>query len=1066
MHFNAHTEMLERPPLEFQNAGASIRLHEGRCLIIGSARRQDNEVAIETIRHRSIELEHVAVYLDPQRRAWIVDIATDRSCVFVDGRRVFAGQLADGAVLQIGPLAWRYEDGKQVLNPVSPIAGFDLNVDAEVPGRLVRSQVRIGQGELTALVGPSGCGKSTLLETIRDGSGLRGEVDTSGRVFFVPQQDLVHQDLRLEDALRSIGLLFGQDVLPFQIDAALDAVGLPVSSKGKFPYQLSGGQLRRFRIAGALLSGAGVIVLDEPDSGLDHETATEVITLLRALAVRGATVVAVTHHRHVLALFDRVITMQVTPQGGQVDHRSGLQGQFDSIEADDSYHQDLESRQSVGTLKRFAILARREQKKLTSPRLKWIALGRLQLPSLLIGLLLVPLLFAAAVGVSVPTDLQRDVDDGLYGEISPIARLGFLAVVSVVWMSASASHLSITRDRQLSDYERSYGISWASFLSAKSSVLITAGLIQTMVFASLLYLIRYVWLDRSFFVDERYTQLLGVAACLLLVSVAATMTGLLVSAIAGRAPLVATAILPVIMMIQILFSAPFAVSNPDGYEPLADYDRLTVFASEDSASEADVDQWEDWEDDQEQAMPMKITSILSYATLSRYGDQWIRSFAVTTDPVEHVARVVRDCALALASIAGICFVATWSVLWMQTTRLGTRRLPMAMLALVIVMTCPGGAFAQQAESSREGGQAIEIRLRLVEGRYDENQLRAVFGAARSSSERWREFGNQDRLGLVALELVGKIEFQLSERELVIVLKETPKWDIFKQLAPPRLIGAETIGSGEQVVLFIHGLEGGDSTFAGAAAELKNRGIASMRFDYPNDGPPAEIADRLVVQMKSFAQQHPRVRVTIVAHSLGGLISTWAVTEPGFPVESVPHVFTLGTPFRGSSLAAFHDELELFDVAYRLATRAPGALNTIADGRGEAARALQPASPFLTALHRRRIPPQVQFHLAAGTKSFLPDSRRARLAASLPGELARLAVSSKYAERIDRLLSSEEFRQGRGDGAVTVDSALGLAGAAQTKTFPLSHTGLVSSTEPLEWVLQTAGLAEPGNPASK
>lgn len=1071
-----------REPIEFQNAGALIRLAGNQTVIVGrdeatEADSTETDFHVQSFRHRGLAPRHVAFLRLESGTVWSVDLSPEGYGVFVDGRRAEVAEINDGAVVQLGPLAWRYSVAKQSLMPVAPIAGFDLSVDAEVVGRLTRTRLKIRRGEMTALVGPSGCGKSTLLETIRDGSGLASEIETEGRVFFVPQRDLVHHDLRLVDALRAIASFYRRDLLPFEIDAALDSVGLPSAAKDKFPGELSGGQLRRFRIAGALLSGAGVIVLDEPDSGLDHETADEVISLLRSLAVRGATIVAVTHHRHVLSYFDRVITMCPTPEGGAVVDQGdradienrlsagGSSGGSPSVDDDRGEHierGDEDESAWRGLAGEMMMLVRRERKKITSPRLTRFSIGPLRIPHFIIGLLLVPLLFAAAVAVSVPTDPDRDVSDGLYGEMAPIIRLGFLGVVSVIWMSASGSHLSITRDREVYDYERSHGITWGQVLTAKTVVLASVGCLQTLVFAGLLYGIRYCWLDRSFFVDERATQLPGVVICLLAVSVAATMLGLFISSLAGRSPLVATAILPVVMMFQILFSAPFSVSDPDGYEPLADYQQLTVVAAEETSDEEDS--WD--EDDMDRRKPLWATSLFSYATLSRYGDQWLRSFAVTTDPPEQARGVQWTSLGALAAISFLCFVASWIVLWMQSTRLGIRRAAVVGTVFagvsISLLSCGGPLVAQEPVAKR----SVTVRIPLVDGRYDENKLRSAFGGHVESMPQWREFGNQDRIGLVALELVGKIEFTLSDDELVIDLKQTPKWELMKQLAPPRLIGIGSVGDASEVVLFVHGLEGGESTFRAAAEDLEQRGIASLRFDYPNDGPPGEIGRRLAEQLIEFWRDHPGVQIHVVAHSLGGLISTWAVTSDGFPVQNVPHVFTLGTPFHGSALAAFHDELELFDVVYRLASGTAGALNTIADGRGEAARALNPGSPFLRALHARPRPAAVRFHLAAGTKSFLTESRRDALAAEVPAELARLGVSQTYAARINELLAADELRDGVGDGAVTVESALGLPNPASRKTFSLTHTALVSSVEPLEWVLEVARLGEPAKPLAK
>ena len=64
------------------------------------------------------------------------------------------------------------------------------------------------------------------------------------------------------------------------------------------------------------------------------------------------------------------------------------------------------------------------------------------------------------------------------------------------------------------------------------------------------------------------------------------------------------------------------------------------------------------------------------------------------------------------------------------------------------------------------------------------------------------------------------------------------------------------------------------------------------------------------------------------------------------------------------------------------------------------------------------------------------------------------------------MKAPELFDGLGDGAVTVESALSLTNPASRKTFSLTHTGLVSADEPLEWVLEVTGLAEPEKQLAK
>ncbi|MEO1618597.1 MAG: AAA family ATPase [Planctomycetota bacterium] len=1080
-----------RPNLQ-SHAGTPTLLISEKPLWIGRGRSDDAEEAIAdedsprdvtVVRHRELEPQHVVVLRDApstsedeRTSAWLIDHHPSLGKLYVDGRATVASRLEDGQVVQLGPLGWQYHERKSLLVPVEPIVGFDLAVHSEVAGRLARTELEFAAGEMTAVVGPSGCGKSTLLETIRDGSGLDGfldkGLDATGLVYFVPQRDLVHEDLRLGDALSATARIYGREVLPYKIDEALDSVGLPLDAKRKFPRELSGGQLRRFRLAGALLSGAGVIVLDEPDSGLDHETADEIIALLRSLAIRGATVIAVTHHRHVLDSFDRVVELRPGEQGGEVarDRRVlETEGAITHSETEDA--KALPTSQSkVSIASRMSTLLWRECQKLVSPRLASFSMGPIQIPSCLVSWGLIPLLFAAAVAISVPTDAALDPADGLYGEMSPMIRVGFLSLICVIWMSASASHLSLTRERELLEYERSHGVTWGYVLGVKSLVLCGSAILQTGVFLSLLSVLRSVFLERSFFILPDTTSWLMLAACFLVVSMTATMLGLLVSAIAGRSPLLAAASLPVILMVQILFSAPFAVSNPDGYEPLADYERLTWNTDEetegevgDGAEDWDEDGWEDdgWEMvDSGDAKPMPVTSLISYGTISRYGDQWIRSFAVSVEEVDEARKTQWTSVTVLAGMSLLSFCAAWIVLQLQTTPLSRRLLRRSRVtsraAAFVLMTAAVGFGTCSAEPPAEPSV---VTIPLVDGRYDENRLRAALGLSSEEDPRWREFDQQDRVGLVTLELLGKLKFDITPTELRLEIASGQRWNMLRQLAPPRLLGVENAGGERDVIVFVHGLEGGAATFASAAEQLEELGISSMRFDFPNDGPPDEIGEMLSEQLTAFHEDSPKTRIHLVAHSLGGLVSTWAVTEPEFGTSGVVNVLTLGTPFAGSALAKFHVELELLDVVLRTASLDLSGLDTISDGQGEAAEALEPSSDFLRRLSSRRADSGIRFHLAAGTKSFLPAGRLEELKTVLPKELARMEIGDTYSKSLTKLISAQELRMGQGDGAVTIESALAWSPRASERRFELTHTELVASPEPLEWVLETTKLGE-------
>lgn len=191
-----------------------------------------------------------------------------------------------------------------------------------------RVSLEIAAGEFTCLMGPSGCGKSTLLALL---SGL--DTPTDGRVWF-DDRDLSggSPEERAEVRLRSIGMVFqknelipeftslenvvlplellGQDHVAAEGEArrALDRVGMGEFA-GRFPSELSGGQLQRVGIARAIVGSRRVVLADEATGALDHRNSQMVFELLRELAGQGYAVLAATHDLTATSYADRTIRM-------------------------------------------------------------------------------------------------------------------------------------------------------------------------------------------------------------------------------------------------------------------------------------------------------------------------------------------------------------------------------------------------------------------------------------------------------------------------------------------------------------------------------------------------------------------------------------------------------------------------------------------------------------------------------------------------------------------------------------------------------------------------------------
>lgn len=171
----------------------------------------------------------------------------------------------------------------------------------------------IKKGEVISIIGPSGTGKSTflrclnLLETPTDGSILIDGEDILSRTADVcklrQRMGMVFQSFNLfngKTILDNITLaptkLLGKKREEAEKEAMqlLEMVGL-ADKAGAMPSQLSGGQKQRVAIARALAMHPEILLFDEPTSALDPTMVSEVLSVMRALAKRGLTMVIVTH---------------------------------------------------------------------------------------------------------------------------------------------------------------------------------------------------------------------------------------------------------------------------------------------------------------------------------------------------------------------------------------------------------------------------------------------------------------------------------------------------------------------------------------------------------------------------------------------------------------------------------------------------------------------------------------------------------------------------------------------------------------------------------------------------
>jgi len=177
----------------------------------------------------------------------------------------------------------------------------------------------IAPAALTAIVGPNGAGKSTLLEVL---AGARrptaGHVDVHGRSrAFVPQRAEVSDRLPLTvREMVAVGTWGHHDRLrrgsARRRSAIDDAMArLDIASLGRHPLaSLSGGQRQRALLAQGLARGADLLLLDEPTTGLDAQSATLIRTAIADETRRGTSVVCVSHDDTLIACATHLVRLE------------------------------------------------------------------------------------------------------------------------------------------------------------------------------------------------------------------------------------------------------------------------------------------------------------------------------------------------------------------------------------------------------------------------------------------------------------------------------------------------------------------------------------------------------------------------------------------------------------------------------------------------------------------------------------------------------------------------------------------------------------------------------------
>ncbi|KAL0309701.1 UNVERIFIED_CONTAM: ABC transporter G family member 28 [Sesamum radiatum] len=210
-------------------------------------------------------------------------------------------------------------DAEMKTRPSLEVAFKDLTITLMNKNKHLMRRVtgKILPGRISAVMGPSGAGKTTFLSAVAGkirGCHISGSILINGKpdsihcykkiVGFVPQDDIVHGNLTVEENLRfSARCRLSEDIQKADkvlvVERVIESLGLQAvrdSLVGTVERRgISGGQKKRVNVGLEMVMEPSLLILDEPTSGLDSASSSLLIRALRREALEGVNICMVVH---------------------------------------------------------------------------------------------------------------------------------------------------------------------------------------------------------------------------------------------------------------------------------------------------------------------------------------------------------------------------------------------------------------------------------------------------------------------------------------------------------------------------------------------------------------------------------------------------------------------------------------------------------------------------------------------------------------------------------------------------------------------------------------------------